>query len=42
MEELTNGKKIKDIYMCRPIESVEELYPLQEWYNQLINKKFLR
>lgn len=34
-----DDKKIKDIYMCRYIESVEELYPLQKWYNQLIDKK---
>lgn len=31
-------KKIKDIYGCRYIESVEKLYPLQKWYNQLIDK----
>ena len=32
-------RKIKDILGCSYIESGTELYPLQKWYNQLINKK---
>ena len=35
MEDM--GKK-KDIYDCVDIISQEELYPLQKWYNQLIDK----
>ncbi len=31
-------RKIKDIYDCVAIISQEELYPLQKWYNQLIDK----
>lgn len=31
-------KKIKDIYNCKYIISDKELYPLQKWYNQLIDK----
>ena len=31
-------KKIKDLYDCMPIISDGELYPLQKWYNQLIDK----
>lgn len=31
-------KKIKDIYDYDYIISDEKLYPLQEWYNQLLNK----
>ena len=31
-------RKIKDIYDCVDIISQEELYPLQKWYNQLIDK----
>ena len=31
-------RKIKDIYDCAPLISDEELYPLQKWYNQLIDK----
>ena len=31
-------KKIKDIYGCNYIVSDEKLYPLQEWYNKLIDK----
>lgn len=31
-------RKIKDIYDCVAIISDEELYPLQKWYNQLIDK----
>ncbi|SCP99923.1 contact-dependent growth inhibition system immunity protein [Anaerobium acetethylicum] len=32
-------QKIKDIWGCSYIESEVELYPLQKWYNQLIDKK---
>lgn len=32
-------QKIKDIWGCSYIESGVELYPLQKWYNQLIDKK---
>ena len=31
-------RKIKEIYECVSIISDEELYPLQKWYNELINK----
>lgn len=31
-------KKIKDIYGCKYIEPTKGLYPLQIWYNQLIDK----
>ncbi|MDE7224205.1 MAG: hypothetical protein K2O34_10545 [Acetatifactor sp.] len=30
--------KIKDLYGCEYEASEEELYPLQKWYNQLIDK----
>lgn len=30
--------KIKELYGCEYEASEEELYPLQEWYNQLIDK----
>lgn len=32
---MEDTRKIKDIYDC---EADEELYPLQKWYNQLIDK----
>ena len=35
---MENTRKIKDIYNCVTIISDEELYPLQKWYNQLIDK----
>ena len=35
---MMNAKKIKEIYICEPIISAEPLYPLQKWYNQLIEK----
>lgn len=31
-------RKIKEIYDCVAIISDEELYPLQKWYNQIIDK----
>lgn len=33
-----DDRKIKDIYKCESIEAVGEIYPLQKWYNQLIDK----
>lgn len=35
---MEDKKKIKEIYNCISIASGEELYPLQKWYNQLIEK----
>lgn len=35
---MEDTRKIKDIYDCVTIISDEELYPLQKWYNQLIDK----
>lgn len=35
---IKDKRKIKEIYNCVNIISDEELYPLQKWYNQLINK----
>ena len=32
-------RKIKDIYGCDYIQDNGELYPLQKWYNQIIDKK---
>lgn len=32
-------RKLKDIYNCQYIVSDEMLYPLQEWHNQLIDKR---
>ena len=32
-------KKIKDIYGCDYIQDNAALYPLQKWYNQIIDKK---
>lgn len=31
-------RKIKDIYVCDYIQESGELYPLQKWYNQVIDK----
>lgn len=31
-------KTLKDLYDCDYIVSDEELYPLQKWYNRLLNK----
>lgn len=31
-------RKIKELYDCEYIVSDEELYPLQKWYNELIDK----
>ncbi|MGN1146658.1 MAG: contact-dependent growth inhibition system immunity protein [Acetatifactor sp.] len=35
---MEDTKKTKEIYDCVVIISDEELYPLQKWYNQLIDK----
>ena len=35
---MEDTRKIKDIYDCATIISDKELYPLQKWYNQLIDK----
>lgn len=35
---MDDTRKIKEIYDCVAIISDEELYPLQKWYNQLIDK----
>ena len=35
---MEDTRKIRDIYDCVTIISDEELYPLQKWYNQLIDK----
>lgn len=35
---MEDKRKIKELYNCEYIVSGEELYPLQKWYNQLINK----
>lgn len=35
---MENTRKIKEIYDCAAIVSDEKLYPLQKWYNQLIDK----
>ncbi len=36
---IENKNKIKDIYNCNYIKAGKETYPLQKWYNQLIDKK---
>lgn len=35
---MEDKRKIKEIYNCIPIASGEELYPLQKWYNLLLEK----
>ena len=35
---MQDTRKVKEMYNCVPIVSDEELYPLQKWYNQLIDK----
>lgn len=35
---MEDKKRIKDIYKCDYINSDDELYPLQRWYNNLIDK----
>ncbi|KAF5063135.1 CDI immunity protein [anaerobic digester metagenome] len=36
---MEDEKKIKDIWKCGYIESETEVYPLQKWFNQLIDKQ---
>lgn len=36
---MQDDRKIKEIYACKYIEADEEMYPLQKWYNQLIDKR---
>lgn len=36
---MRDDRKIKDIYSCKYIETDEEMYPLQKWYNRLIDKR---
>lgn len=36
---MESERKIKEIYDCQYIVSTGELYPLQKWYNQLIDKQ---
>lgn len=33
-----DDRKIKEIYKCKYIETEEYMYPLQKWYNQLLDK----
>lgn len=35
---MKENKQIKELYGCNYIISDEELYPLQKWYNRLIDK----
>lgn len=35
---LNKEKKLKELYDCQYIISDEDLYPLQKWYNKLIDK----
>ncbi|MBD5463346.1 MAG: hypothetical protein HDR24_09870 [Lachnospiraceae bacterium] len=35
---IEDKRKIKELYNCEYIVSDEELYPLQKWYNKLIDK----
>lgn len=35
---MEDKRKIKEVYDCKQIVSDEELYPLEKWYNQLIDK----
>lgn len=36
---MNDERKIKEIYDCDYIVSDTELYPLQKWYNDLIDKQ---
>ena len=36
---MEDDRKIKDIYKCKYIEMDGELYPLQKWYNHLLDKR---
>ncbi len=35
---MINNRTIKEIYRCSAITSDEQLFPLQKWYNRLIEK----
>ncbi len=35
---INEERKIKELYDCEYITSDEDLYPLQKWYNKLIDK----
>ena len=35
---MKDKRKIKELYDCKYIISDEELYPLQKWYNKIIDK----
>ncbi len=35
---MEDTRKVKDIYDCVAVISDKELYPLQKWYNELIDK----
>lgn len=36
---MQDDRKIKDIYKCKYIAADGEMYPLQKWYNQLLDKR---
>lgn len=36
---MQDDRKIKDIYTCKYIKVNGEMYPLQKWYNQLLDKR---
>ena len=36
---MEDDRKIKDIYKCKYIEMDGEMYPLQKWYNRLLDKR---
>lgn len=35
---MLDNRKLKDIYKCESIKTEGEIYPLQKWYNGLIEK----
>lgn len=36
---MRDDRKIKEIYRCKYIEVDGEMYPLQKWYNRLLDKR---
>lgn len=36
---MLDNRKLKDIYKCESIKAEGEIYSLQKWYNNLIEKK---
>lgn len=36
---MLDNRKLKDIYKCESIKAEGEIYPLQKWYNNLIEKR---